>query len=772
MLAMSPFRLIGATRKAGLKLALLVALPGALAVNGAGPRIRDPLVFVSRQIPPSGSIYWDVPRDMPGVGPHSRFRVAAPGRLLVREVDGTIRVLIDGRDPESSLNLIDVNAPDVSYDGTRIVFAGLPAGTYNRGPVTNPGAWRIYTISADGRELRQVTRSDQQLDLSQFGGASGGLQDYDDTDPAWLPDGRIVFSSTRWPSYAQYSGVRTTNLYVVNADGTGLHRITAERNGADRPQIDPITGKIVYARWWRNHRFALNDLTIVGDPAGGFVQKDGLSAKRDVEMDGSPGYADYLWRNVWNAATINPDGTELKAWGGSFLQTGDGNTGHVYGGGFSASGQLFANFFPMMNMTEASGFGGIRRYSRGPEPYAPIIGITQVSQTYVHPSNPTSYGIAPGFYASDATPLSDGTLVISWTATVDQDYGLVQINPDGSGLAPVYDNKGTSELRARVLRPRPLPPVLRDTVSQVASLLPPPAGGPYDADGTFTFNALNVYANAPVDTDIVNAPAVGSAATIRFFIDHQRTSPGSYPNLDWPILLDEERVNADGSVRASAPANVPLFEQLRTTARTVPLTHGPNGDLGAGHVAGMNFGPTGATATCVGCHIGHTMIPIPANPADAAWTNLAPGAHITVSSSRTDDAPRWLNDRRVKKAQPGQVWSSNPALPGRGQWIQLEFPAPIRVRTVRLYSPAPAGDAQSTLEISEAVVRLLDDEHGLERANRRTGALSSSGTDIAFDDIVTRIVRVEFTQLKGKFYGAAVAALNEIEVIARGEPHL
>jgi hypothetical protein len=212
-----------------------------------------------------------------------------------------------------------------------------------------------------------------------------------------------------------------------------------------------------------------------------------------------------------------------------------------------------------------------------------------------------------------------------------------------------------------------------------------------------------------------------------------------------------------------------LFEQLRTAAHTVPLTRGPGGESGAGHVAGMNYGPPGTTATCVGCHIGHTMIPVPPNEADAAWTNLAPGARITVSSSRTDNAPRWLNDRRVKKAQAGQVWSSNPALPGRGQWIELEFPVPIRVRAVRLYSPATAGDAQSSLEVSESVVRLLGDVHGTEAASSRTGTLSPAGTDVAFNDIVTRVVRVEFAQLKGKFYGASVAALNEIEVIGRGE---
>ena len=53
-----------------------------------------------------------------------------------------------------------------------------------------------------------------------------------------------------------------------------------------------------------------------------------------------------------------------------------------------------------------------------------------------------------------------------------------------------------------------------------------------------------MYANAPVDWDIVSAPPVGSAASIRFFIDHQRTSPGSFPYLDWPILLGEKKVQA------------------------------------------------------------------------------------------------------------------------------------------------------------------------------------------------------------------------------------
>jgi hypothetical protein len=45
---------------------------------------------------------------------------------MVRETGGALRVLVDGANPTSaSLYLIDVNAPDVSYDGQKIVFAGF-----------------------------------------------------------------------------------------------------------------------------------------------------------------------------------------------------------------------------------------------------------------------------------------------------------------------------------------------------------------------------------------------------------------------------------------------------------------------------------------------------------------------------------------------------------------------------------------------------------------------------------------------------------------------
>ena len=764
-----------------LFLILLISLlfpPGITGVEAAssGQTAQSfALVFVSRAIPRGGSVYLQNSGTLPGAMPFSRFQVASPGKLLVREADGRLRTLIDGSRPTAaSLNLIDVNAPDVSYDGTRIVFAGLPAGSYSTASRTNPGAWRIYVINVNGTGLRQVTFSDRNINLSQFRTIANSFQKYDDTDPAWLPDGRIVFSSTRWPSFAQYGGARTTNLHVVNADGTGMHRITAERNGAERPLVDPLTGRIVYSRWWRNHRAGVDSMQTMTDGQGGYIMYNGLLKSGTSGIPQAGGYRN-LDRNSWHLATINPDGTNLKQWAGRSNTTNYGQgINQAYGGSFAPDGSLYTTFFPIFHGTEASGFGGIRRFQRGPRGYTPVIGITfrdETVQQFVV-SDPPSYGVYQGNYAAEPEVLPDGRLVISWAANINQDYGLYTINPNGSGLTRLYDNPGTTELRARVIRSRPLPPVIPDRVTRVASLLPPLDTGPYAIDGTFTFKALNVYFNAPVDVDILSAMPVGSANTIRFFIDHQRwQNGGSFAGLDWPILLGQMAVNPDGSVTASLPANVPLFEQIRTRTPgyTIPLTgrmEPVQEKTGAAHVAGMNFGRTGEVVTCVGCHAGHSMIPVPANPADAQWTNLAPAATVTVSSLHsTLRSGNGLIDRRVRMPlrphHEPKYWISQAGLAPNRQWVQLSFPVPITVRTVRLYNIPPADAA---IQVQATTVKLFSDAAGTTLVGTNTsGALSVDGTNVTFNDVPARVVRVETTAVTG-----STAGLAEVEVIARG----
>jgi hypothetical protein len=750
----------------------ILAITASARALAAPSGLGVPIVFVSRQIPAEGSVYWDEAKGLAGVGAASRVQPAAPGRLLVLETNGTVRTLVDGANPTAASGmLIDVNAPAVSYDGQWLVFAGLRQGNWRAGLAESVGGWRLYKMRADGTQLAQLTFSDEDdLDLSQHGAAEGALAGYDDFDPTWLPDGRIVFASTRFRAFAQYSGVRASNLFVVGANGAGLQRITAERNGADRPLVDPLTGKIVFARWWRNHRFpvdAMNTVTTSAGPVYGYtgpayLQHLGLSTDRDAPVGGAS-----MFRNAWQAATIAPDGTGLAMWSGRFRNE-DAN--HVYGGAFSPAGVLFANYFPMSNMTEASGFGGVRRYVRGPQPYVPVIGITSLTQNYVHPLNPTSYGIFTGSYAAEPEVLPGGDLVVSTAADVNQDYGLVRIAPNGAGAVAVLDYPGTAEVRSRVLAPRPLPPVL-PAANATASALPPDGDGPYDGDGNFTFAALNVYANAPVDFEIVSAPPVGSANSIRFFLDHQRQSPGSFPHVDWPILLGEKLIAADGSVtETEAPAWVPLFEQLRGAATNgyhVPLTGGPRPD-GAAHVTGMNYGAPGAVARCVGCHAGHTQIPVPPDDESARWSNLAPGAALRASSTRDLNQLGGLIDRRARKGEIWRYWNSAPNHQD-GEWVELEFPVPVFVRSVRLWNPRPGDEANSTLQVNAATVRLFADAAGTQQvAVAAASALSADGTDVAFADVLARTVRIRLDDVSGTFYGAQVAALAEVEVIAKG----
>lgn len=103
-----------------------------------------------------------------------------------------------------------VEYPSWSPDGKRVAFmGGLGASEYD-----------IWVVEVDGSNLVQLTDSP---------GSDGW--------PAWSPDGtRIAFSSVRDDcSYSDAPDCRTTgdigphhDVWVVNVDGTGLARVTAE----------------------------------------------------------------------------------------------------------------------------------------------------------------------------------------------------------------------------------------------------------------------------------------------------------------------------------------------------------------------------------------------------------------------------------------------------------------------------------------------------------------------------------------------------------------
>jgi TolB protein len=100
--------------------------------------------------------------------------------------------------------------PSWSPDGKKIAFTRfLPDEGFF-------GSFEIHTMNADGTNQRRLTNS------SQDG------QGLDATDPAWSPDGsRIAFTrSIRVPG-----GLPDEEIYVMNADGTGLVNLSNNHPG-------------------------------------------------------------------------------------------------------------------------------------------------------------------------------------------------------------------------------------------------------------------------------------------------------------------------------------------------------------------------------------------------------------------------------------------------------------------------------------------------------------------------------------------------------------
>lgn len=113
--------------------------------------------------------------------------------------------------------------PDLSFDGRRVLFSCK----FDR-----PTPCRIYEVGIDGQGLRQITDSP-----------------YDDVDPCYLPDGRILFVSTRCRRVTLCHNAFTVSvLHSMKADGTDIRCISPNTVHDFKPSVMP-DGQITFTRW-------------------------------------------------------------------------------------------------------------------------------------------------------------------------------------------------------------------------------------------------------------------------------------------------------------------------------------------------------------------------------------------------------------------------------------------------------------------------------------------------------------------------------------------
>jgi HEAT repeat protein len=109
----------------------------------------------------------------------------------------------------------------VSYDGSRVLFA-------RRGQ--DDPWWHLCEMQIDDGSFRQLTHGP-----------------YHHVSPAYLPDGRIVFSTSRLGTRDEYHGYPCTGLAVMQPDGSGI-RFIGFNLGRDADVVVGPSGNLAFAR--------------------------------------------------------------------------------------------------------------------------------------------------------------------------------------------------------------------------------------------------------------------------------------------------------------------------------------------------------------------------------------------------------------------------------------------------------------------------------------------------------------------------------------------
>ena len=535
---------------------------------------------------------------------------------------------------------------EISYDGSTILFA-------MRGPVDmnidlddeDQPTWNVWEYIIEDLNLRRVVASDLTAEIGH------------DVSPHYLPDGRIMFTSTRQvrskavlldEGKPQYSAQDEDDnepaflLHVMNADGTGIEQVSFNQSHEFDPSV-LSDGKVVFSRW-----------------------------------DNSPG------NDAVDLYRMNPDGSDLELlYGKESHATGTNNEIVQFMQPRQLEdGRIMALVRPF---TDTDGGGNLvvidtPTYVENTQPTrdnpgmaGPAQSAATVNQVSTEPDVPS-----PGGRFASVYPIQDGTgrLLVSWSqcrvleALADDGDPLtfdfiprpctderlanlfVQPDPDNPVAIPegsfttapplygvwMYDPRDDTQspvvpaeegfLFTEVVSadPRPAPPVILDSVNNFAGdpdLVSESAGvisirSVYDFDGGAVAD-INALANPAVTAAdarparflrIVKPVSMPDEDTL----DIDDTAFGVSQNQGMRDILGYVPIEPDGSVMVKVPANV---------AFSLSILDANGRRISARHQNWMQVRP-GQLLECNGCHVANSGISHGRSDAfDSAWAGAA-----------------------------------------------------------------------------------------------------------------------------------------------------
>ncbi len=670
---------------------LLIACSGVLGGCGSGSGGGEiavvenfAIAYVARPVPANGVA--DV-RDV------LAFRAGADIWLRDLAAPGTV-----GRNitVEQTGGAGDVRDLSVSFDGERLLFSMRAPEIEDADPEDQP-TWNIWEYELATRALRRVIASDIVAEAGQ------------DISPAYLPDGRIVFSSTRQrrskailldEGKPQFDALEETRnqpaavLHVMNADGSDIRQISFNQSHDLHPSI--LTGgEIMFSRW--NRMGTHNEISLYK------IRPDGTGLQ--------PLYGGHSHATGSDGSTVQflrpherPDGRLL-----SLIRPFTGN----YGGGnvVAIDAASFINHDQPIAGLQGSSVGA---------------GQASVFTTSVR----TDALPSPGGRYLSVSPLWDGTprFLASWSvcrmieegvivpcneerlAAVEAEeapplYGAYVIDTATDTRRPVVTpQEGVMVSEVVAMQSRPLPALLPDAVPDAgldAALFEENAGvlhirSVYDFDGAFNplgSGRAGIAALAdPAQTGANQRPArflrIVKAVSIPddTVVEVPNTAFGASTQQLMREIVGYAPIEPDGSVRIKVPADVAL---------AVSVLDRDGRRIGARHQYWLQV-RAGEILNCNGCHVstngsghGHAQGPAAVNvgsqltgaPFPNTVATLFSDFGETMAETRTRIDPAALSPST--DLVYADVWTDEDAA-GRAPDASMEL------RYADLATPAPA----------------------------------------------------------------------------------
>jgi hypothetical protein len=589
-------------------LAALAACSGGWHI-GSNSSVTDPatvdypVFYVKRQ----------VPVDNAGLLKQDDLRLMRPFTLSTPTftsstptVDLFMRASASPAAPETNITtritagqVWDVKDVDTSTDGSRAVFA-------MRGPLTmnqkakDPPSWRIYEYVIATDTLHPVINPSTDPDAPTV----------NDVSPHYLPDGRIVFSTTRQtqsqgilldehkPQFQAQDEVRQEPAFVLevmNPDGTDVHQISFNQSH-DRDATVLANGRVLWTRW-----------------------------------DHAPG------KDAMSLYSANPDGTDLELYyGANSHMTGTNNTVVEF---VHPRQMLDGRILAIMRQyTDVDDGGALviidgEHFVENTQPLLANPQLTGPAQTAATINDViTIPGPSPGGRYISAAPLLDGTnrILVSWSQCRLLDstqtppaivpctptalaapnvqvalplYSVWLFDPTQNTLDPIMPpTEGVMVTDVAVGQPRPPPTVINDQVPGVGldeNLLNAGVGvidirSVYDIDGVDTaVPNIAAVAQAPPDTRKARFIRLEKAVSIpdKTVVNLSNAAFGA---SNFMIeILGYAPIEPDGSVRIEVPGDVAFrMSVLDANARRITPVQG----------VWLQVKP-GEVVNCNGCHL-------------------------------------------------------------------------------------------------------------------------------------------------------------------------